>query len=78
MFINEAIDTFHDDDSRKACDRETGECNCLPNVVGKYCSECKENHWKIASGEGCIDCACDPVGSTGEQCDVYTGQCDCK
>jgi len=71
-------DLLGTDQERKACDRETGECNCLPNVVGKYCSECKENHWKIASGEGCIDCACDPVGSTGEQCDVYTGQCDCK
>ena len=48
--------------SRFACDRETGKCNCLPNVVGDYCSECKENHWKIASGEGCEACDCDPVG----------------
>ena len=47
---------------RFACDRETGKCNCLPNVVGDYCSECKENHWKIASGEGCEACDCDPVG----------------
>ena len=47
---------------RFACDRVTGLCNCLPNVVGDYCDECKENHWKIASGEGCEACACDPVG----------------
>ena len=45
------------------CDRETGKCNCLPNVIGDYCSECKENHWKIASGEGCDACACDPTGN---------------
>ena len=64
--------------NRYACDRETGQCNCLPNVEGYYCSECRENHWKIASGEGCEDCSCDAVGSTGEKCNLYTGQCDCR
>ena len=39
---------------------------------------CKENHWKIASGEGCEACDCDPVGSTSESCNLYDGQCDCK
>ena len=48
--------------SREACDRVSGKCNCLPNVVGDFCSHCEENHWKIASGEGCEFCACDPVG----------------
>ena len=61
-----------------ACDQETGQCNCLPNIEGYYCSECKENNWKIASGEGCEECACDPVGSTGEKCQLYNGQCDCR
>ena len=64
--------------ARFACDRVTGECNCLPNVVGFYCSECVENHWKIASGEGCEDCQCDPIGSTAQSCNLYTGQCECK
>ena len=39
---------------------------------------CKENHWKIASGEGCEACDCDPVGSTSEACNLYDGQCTCK
>ena len=30
------------------------------------------------SGEGCEDCDCDPVGSTGPTCDLYVGQCNCK
>ena len=52
------------DPERFACDRDTGKCNCLPNVVGDYCDECAENHWHIASGEGCEACACDPVGES--------------
>ena len=80
--------------TRFECDRKDGTCHCLPNVQGKFCSDCIENHWKIASGEGCEHCECDPVGSkkkvdpsltgeginthTSESCDVYTGQCDCK
>ena len=63
---------------RADCDRVTGVCNCLPNVVGEYCDTCLDNHWKIASGEGCEACGCDPVGSTGEACDLYTGQCECR
>lgn len=50
------------------CDRFTGQCPCLANVRGQYCEDCIENHWKIASGEGCEACNCDPVGSMSEQC----------
>uniref|UniRef100_A0A8D8FJB6 Laminin subunit beta-1 n=1 Tax=Culex pipiens TaxID=7175 RepID=A0A8D8FJB6_CULPI len=60
------------------CDRHTGQCPCLANVRGQYCEECIENHWKIASGEGCEQCGCDPVGSVNEQCNPYDGQCTCK
>ncbi|TMW54832.1 hypothetical protein DOY81_000065 [Sarcophaga bullata] len=38
------------------CDRVSGQCPCLPNVVGLRCDECAVNHWKIASGEGCEAC----------------------
>ncbi|XP_058129242.1 laminin subunit beta-1 [Anopheles ziemanni] len=60
------------------CDRYTGQCPCLQNVKGQYCDECIENHWKIASGEGCEACDCDPVGALSEQCNPYDGQCTCK
>lgn len=52
----------------KHCDRYTGQCPCLKNVEGPLCDLCVENHWKIASGEGCETCDCDPVGAEREQC----------
>lgn len=50
------------------CDRTTGQCSCRSNVIGLNCDQCRENHWKIASGVGCEACDCDPVGSDAEQC----------
>lgn len=60
------------------CDHETGQCPCLPNVLGLECDRCAANHWKIASGMGCEPCACDPVGSFSEQCNEFDGQCQCR
>jgi len=71
-------DILGTDKSRLACDRDTGECNCLPNVEGHNCEFCIADHWKIGSGEGCEPCACDPIGSTNTTCNLYTGQCTCK
>lgn len=50
------------------CDPNSGQCICLPNVSGLKCDECIENHWKIASGEGCEPCGCDFQGSLSPQC----------
>lgn len=50
------------------CDPTNGQCHCLPNVSGLRCDACNLNHWKIASGEGCEACACDPLGSISPQC----------
>ncbi|KAJ7331751.1 hypothetical protein JRQ81_013931, partial [Phrynocephalus forsythii] len=60
------------------CDDETGRCFCLPNVVGEKCDTCAADHWKIASGEGCQPCNCNPRNSLGLQCNQFTGQCPCK
>lgn len=62
----------------KHCDRYTGQCPCLKNVEGIRCDQCIANHWKIASGEGCEHCNCDPIGSESDQCNPYDGQCRCK
>lgn len=60
------------------CNRTTGQCPCLKNVDGVRCDRCKDNFWKIASGEGCEPCSCDPIGSVDRQCNPYDGQCQCK
>ncbi|XP_077296582.1 laminin subunit beta-1 [Arctopsyche grandis] len=60
------------------CDRITGQCSCYKNVIGQSCDGCIENHWRLASGEGCDPCECDSIGSVSEQCNVYDGQCNCK
>lgn len=59
------------------CEHSTGQCQCLPHVIGKSCDECDINHWKLASGKGCDACDCDPTGSLFEQCSAFDGQCEC-
>lgn len=60
------------------CDHVTGQCACLPNVVGQYCDSCDINHWRIASGEGCDPCDCDAVGSFSDKCNEFDGTCECR
>lgn len=71
-------DVLGTDSALQFCDRYSGQCPCLKNVEGVRCDRCKEDYWKIASGEGCEECDCDPVGSESSQCNPYDGQCRCK
>lgn len=65
-------------DGISICDQVSGACKCKPNVVGKSCNECQIGYWNIASGDGCVSCKCDPIGSYNSSCNTYTGQCFCK
>ncbi|XP_029457085.1 laminin subunit beta-2-like isoform X2 [Rhinatrema bivittatum] len=60
------------------CERRSGQCQCLPNVVGQICDRCSPNFWNLASGKGCVPCNCDPNNSYGPTCNELTGKCQCR
>ncbi|XP_015510641.1 laminin subunit beta-1-like isoform X1 [Neodiprion pinetum] len=66
------------DQSAGPCNHRSGQCPCLPHVMGQFCDHCEENHWRIASGEGCDPCECDAIGSISDKCNEYDGTCECR
>uniref|UniRef100_A0A7N8YIP4 Laminin, beta 2 (laminin S) n=1 Tax=Mastacembelus armatus TaxID=205130 RepID=A0A7N8YIP4_9TELE len=54
------------------CQRITGQCQCLPNVIGLTCDHCAPNHWNLAM------CDCDWRGIETSQCNRVTGHCVCQ
>ncbi|XP_055926474.1 laminin subunit beta-1-like [Argiope bruennichi] len=65
-------------DANGICDKRTGQCPCLPNVIGTSCDLCAPHHWNISSRFGCVPCDCDPLGSFAPECNEFDGQCPCK
>ncbi|CAK9295411.1 unnamed protein product [Gordionus sp. m RMFG-2023] len=60
------------------CDKLSGQCPCLPNVIGLSCDACLPAFWNIASGKGCQACDCCKESSNTDQCNLLDGQCRCK
>ncbi|CAM2098554.1 unnamed protein product [Caretta caretta] len=60
------------------CNRMTGVCPCLPNVIGSTCDQCASGYWNMSNGIGCQFCDCNPRNSQSNQCNQFTGQCPCK
>lgn len=65
-----------DDLGTARCNSYTGDCECLPHVVGDKCDRCESEHYGFQAGGGCIPCACGEASISG-QCDDVTGQCRC-
>ena len=61
------------------CNHRTGDCQCLPNVIGLNCDRCRPDHYGMShcNGTGCMSCECGPA-SESTQCNDLTGQCECK
>lgn len=64
--------------ANRLCHRQSGQCVCKPNVMGRQCNKCMVGYWNVQSGVGCIPCSCDPNGSGKLECDTNSGQCFCK
>ncbi|XP_018108129.1 laminin subunit beta-4 isoform X2 [Xenopus laevis] len=60
------------------CNKTTGQCPCLRNVIGTSCDKCAYGYWGMSNGSGCQPCDCYLNNSLGVQCNQFTGQCLCK
>lgn len=38
-----------------SCDAATGQCTCLPGVIGEKCDQCPYR-WVLIDGNGCFQC----------------------
>ena len=75
VFVACSCNTYGTHDNQ-GCNKDTGECTCKRNVVGRDCNQCVPKYWGLSdSPEGCKPCLCDIGGSLDEYCDVLTGQC---
>ncbi|XP_072412134.1 laminin subunit alpha-2 isoform X3 [Chiloscyllium punctatum] len=59
------------------CDKQTGQCQCKHNVVGRQCDHCLSENYYLHSSRGCIPCNCNSFGSKSFDCDDK-GQCRCQ
>ncbi|CAJ1078287.1 laminin subunit alpha-2 isoform X2 [Xyrichtys novacula] len=61
----------------EVCNKETGQCECRENVVGRQCDECMAQTHGITTGGVCVPCHCNSFGSKSFDCDE-SGQCRCQ
>ncbi|KFO99072.1 Laminin subunit gamma-3, partial [Calypte anna] len=62
----------------EGCDPSTGQCHCLPHVMGRTCGLCQPGYYGLQPTLGCKSCECHPMGSRESGCDAVTGQCSCQ
>ncbi|NXF90538.1 LAMC3 protein, partial [Eubucco bourcierii] len=62
----------------EGCDPGTGQCHCLPHVMGRTCGLCQPGYYGLQPAVGCQSCKCHPMGSREPGCHAVTGQCSCQ
>jgi len=65
------------------CDRDSGECRCKPNFIGRRCEFCPPGSYDgvdLLGGRICSPCKCDDLRGVvpNSRCDATNGQCVCK
>ncbi|KAF5275650.1 hypothetical protein FQA39_LY06762 [Lamprigera yunnana] len=60
------------------CDPDTGHCICPAYSHGEFCQLCSINAWGYEPNKGCKTCNCSNSGSLKMQCDLFTGECNCR
>uniref|UniRef100_A0A8B9MT17 Laminin subunit gamma 3 n=1 Tax=Accipiter nisus TaxID=211598 RepID=A0A8B9MT17_9AVES len=63
---------------QEGCDPSTGQCRCLPHVMGRACGLCQPGYYGLQPAVGCKSCECHPTGSRESGCHMVTGQCSCQ
>ncbi|NXK28940.1 LAMC3 protein, partial [Arenaria interpres] len=63
---------------QEGCDPSTGQCRCLPHVMGRACGLCQPGYYGLQPVVGCKSCECHPMGSRESECHASTGQCSCQ
>jgi usherin len=62
--------------SGSICDPLSSQCECLPSATGHRCDSCVSG-FRITQ-EGCVECDCNPNGSSSSVCDIGSGECPCN
>ncbi|XP_075027084.1 laminin subunit gamma-3 [Calonectris borealis] len=62
----------------EGCDPGTGQCHCLPHVMGRACGLCQPGYYGLQPAVGCKSCECHSTGSQESGCHALTGQCSCQ
>ncbi|XP_061867634.1 laminin subunit gamma-3 [Colius striatus] len=62
----------------EGCDPGTGQCHCLPHVMGRDCGLCQPGYYDLQPAVGCKSCECHPTGSQESGCQAVSGQCSCQ
>uniref|UniRef100_UPI00398E7DE0 laminin subunit gamma-3-like n=1 Tax=Pristiophorus japonicus TaxID=55135 RepID=UPI00398E7DE0 len=63
---------------RETCNTGSGQCECLPHVIGRDCSQCEPGFYNLQPTVGCLSCRCHAVGSRSGDCQAVTGRCSCR